>query len=192
MSALALSIVVVAPVGAASLPSGERILGNLVLEPVYDDMTGAVAYVATPAKAPNFPGKANPHAWAPFYLVVYPTGSTAGSTLDCMGVPGNCPDHDGLVAGAAGAIVPTVYGNGVIGHDHLMAGPGSGGDFNVTWEPVLVLFNSAHAANEHITTLAQITAALDLGDVRLVPVPSLTFLCAVVPAVVYGRATPVS
>jgi hypothetical protein len=57
MSALALSIVVAAPVGATSLPSGERILGNVVLEPVYDDMTDAVAYVATPAKAPNFPGK---------------------------------------------------------------------------------------------------------------------------------------
>jgi hypothetical protein len=109
-----------------------------------------------------------------------------------MGVPGNCPDHDGLVAGAAGSIVPTVYGGGVIGHDHLMAGPGRGGDFNTTWEPVLVLFTTTAAANEHITTLAQIKAAFDRGDVIEVPVPSLTFLCSVVPAVVYDRATPVS
>ena len=179
------------PVGATSLPSGERILANLVIEPVYDDMTGAIAYVATPAKAPNFPGKANAHAWAPIYLVVYPSGSTVSSTLNCMGVPGNCPDHDGPVAGAAASIVPTVYGTGVIGHDHLMAGPGSGGDFNVTWEPVLVLFINATAANEHITTLAQIDTALARGDVIERPVPSLTFLCSVVPATLYDRATPV-
>jgi hypothetical protein len=109
-----------------------------------------------------------------------------------MGVPGNCPDHDGLVAGAAMAIVSGLYGGGVIGHDHLEAGPGSGGDFNIAWEPVLVLFTSKAAANEHIKTLAQITAAVSRGDVIEVPAPSLTFHCSVVPAVVYNHGTPVN
>jgi len=29
-----------------------------------------------------------------------------------------------------------VYSGGVMGHDHLMAGPASGGDFNIAWEPI--------------------------------------------------------
>ncbi len=37
---------------AASTPSGERILGQNVLEPVYEDTTGNVKYVMTPLKAP--------------------------------------------------------------------------------------------------------------------------------------------
>ncbi len=179
-----------APVGATTLPTGERTVGGLQLEPYYDDMTGGIGYLATPVKAPNFPARANAAAWAPLYLVVYPKGAQGG-TLDCMGVPGNCPDHDGTVAGAAASIVPAVYGGGVIGHDHLAAAPGSGGDFNVTWEPVLVLFTSAAAASEHITTLSQLTAALRAGAVIEVPVPSLTFLCNSVPAAVWDRATPV-
>jgi hypothetical protein len=89
------------------------------------------------------------------------------------------------------AIMPSVYGGGVIGHDHLMAGPASGGDFNIAWEPVLVLFTSTAAANEHITTLAQITAALARHDVIEVPIPQATFHCSVVPAVVYWNGTPV-
>jgi hypothetical protein len=166
--------------------------GQTSVEPVYDDMTGAVAYVATPIHVAN-PVHTNPRAWAPFYLPMYPTGATVGAsaTLDCVGIPGNCPDHDGLVAGAAMAIMPSVYGGGVIGHDHLMAGPASGGDFNIAWEPVLVLFTSKAAANEHITTLAQITAALARHDVIEVPIPQATFHCSVVPAVVYWNGTPV-
>lgn len=179
-----------APVGAAGVPSGERMVGQSSIEPVYDDMTGAIAYVSTPIHIPS-PIHTNPRAWAPFYLPVYPTGSTVG-TLNCMGVPGNCPDHDGIIAGAAMGIMPGVYGGGVIGHDHLMAGPGSGGDFNIAWEPVLVLFTSTAAANEHITTLAQIDAALARHDVIEVPIAPATFHCSVVPAVVYEHGTPVS
>jgi hypothetical protein len=51
--------------------------------------------------------------------------------------------------------VPGVYGDWVVGHDHLMAGPGSGGDFNVGWVPTLILFTNSAAANTHVTTLAQ-------------------------------------
>ncbi len=178
----------VAPV-AASSPSGERMLGQSSIEPVYDDMTGAVSFVSTPIHVAN-PVNANPKSWAPFYLPVYPVGSTVG-TLNCMGVPGNCPDHDGIIAGAAMGIMPSVYGGGVIGHDHLMAGPGSGGDFNIAWEPVLVLFTNGEAANEHITTLAQIDAALAAHNVIEVPLPFATFHCSVVPAVTYWKGMPV-
>ena len=37
---------------AASTPSGERIHGQSVLEPVFDDTTGNVNFVMTPLKAP--------------------------------------------------------------------------------------------------------------------------------------------
>ena len=186
---------------ASSTPSGERIIGGsgvhggTVVEPVYDDMTGAIRYVSTPRGTPN-PVNSNPRAAAPFYLPVYPTGSTVG-TLLCQDVPQeNCPDHGPAVAGAAQGIMPGVYSGGVIGHDHLMAGPGSGGDFNIAWVPTLVLFTSTAAANEHLITLAQVNAAVAAKLAILVPLdgtnrtPNLTFHCSVVPAAVYARGTP--
>jgi len=180
---------------ASSIPSGERIVGRTVIEPVYDDMTGAIRYVSTPMGAPN-PVKSPPIAAAPFYLPVYPTGSTVG-TLVCQDVPQeNCPDHGAAVAGAAQAIMPSVYSGGVIGHDHLMAGPGSGGDFNIAWVPILVLFTSNAAANQHLILLTDVNAAVAGGQAILVPLdgthgtPNLTFHCSVVPAAVYARGTP--
>jgi hypothetical protein len=191
----------VAAAQASSIPSGERIIGGsgahggTVVEPVYDDMTGAIRYVSTPRGAPN-PAHAPPIATAPFYLPVYPTGSTVG-TLMCQDVPQeNCPDHGPAVAGASAAIMPSVYSGGVIGHDHLMAGPGSHGDFNVAWVPVLVLFTSTAAANEHLITLAQVNAAVASGQVILVRLdgthgtPNLTFDCSVVSAAVYATGRP--
>jgi hypothetical protein len=189
--ALALSVAFgVSSVAAGSLPSGERINGQSSIEPVYNDATGTIAYVATPMHVAN-PVHANPRSWAPIYLPVYPVGSTVDATLNCMGVL-NCPDHAGLVAGAAAQIMPSVYGGGVIGHDHLLAVPGGGGDFNIAWQPVLVLFTNKAAANEHITTLAQITAAVGRGDAIEIWTQGLTFHCSVVPAVVYWNGTPVS
>jgi len=193
--AAGLVLAVAAAPTAAATPSGERMHGQSSIEPVYDDVTGAVAFLATPIHVAN-PVNTNPRAWAPIYLPVYPTGSTVG-TLDCMGIPGNCPDHDGLVAGVAASVMPGTYGDGVIGHDHLVAVPGSGGDFNIAWQPVLVLFTSKAAANEHITTLAQIKAAVARHDAIEVwtgvnGAPNLTFHCSVVPAVVYWNGTPVS
>jgi len=188
------------PAAASSLPSGERIVGGTashggtVLEPVYDDMTGQIRYVSTPRGAPD-PVNSNPVASAPFYLPVYPAGSTV-PTLNCQDVPAeNCPDHGPAVAGLAQALEPGVYGGGVIGHDHLMAGPGSHGDFNVAWVPTLVLFTPG-AAITHITTLAQLNALIASGDVITVPLdgtngfPNLTFHCSVVTAAVYAQGRP--
>ena len=190
----------VLPAGASSLPSGERLVGGTpshggtVLEPVYDDMTGQIRYVSTPRGAPD-PVNSNPVASAPFYLPVYPAGSTV-PTLNCQDVPAeNCPDHGPAVAGLAQALEPGVYGGGVIGHDHLMAGPGSHGDFNVAWVPTLVLFTPG-AAITHITTLAQLNALIASGDVITVPLdgtngfPNLTFHCSVVTAAVYAQGRP--
>ena len=72
-----------------------------------------------------------------------------------------------------------------------MATPGSGGDFNIAWEPILVLFTSSAAANTHLTTLAQIKAAESSGLAFEVPLPQLTFHCEVVPANLYANSTPV-
>ena len=188
------------PAAASSLPSGERIVGGTashggtVLEPVYDDMTGQIRYVSTPRGAPD-PVNSNPVASAPFYLPVYPAGSTV-PTLNCQDVPTeNCPDHGPAVAGLAQALEPGVYGGGVLGHDHLMAGPGSHGDFNVAWVPTLVLFTPG-AAITHITTLTQLNALIASGDVITVPLdgtkgfPNLTFHCSVVSAAVYAHGVP--
>ena len=178
---------------AASIPSGERIHGQSTIEPVYDDTTGNLNFVMTPNKAPN-PVNSNPKSWAPFYVPVYPLSASASvGTLQCAHLPAdNCPDHGPPIAGAAASIVPSVYGSGVLGHDHLMAPPGSGGDFNIAWEPILVLFTSSAAANTHLTTLAQINAAVNSGNAFEVPLPQLTFQCEVVPANLYARATPVT
>lgn len=188
------------PAGASEptgeLPSGERIVGKTVMEPVYEDMTGEIRYVGTPMGVPTNPVNSNPKASAPFYLPVYPTGSTVGPLL-CQDVPvENCPDHGPLVAGAAEAIDPAVYGEGVIGHDHLMAGPASGGDFNVAWVPVLVLFTSKEAANTHITTLAKLEEMVSEEKVFEVPLngsngtPNLTFHCDVISPTLYQMGAP--
>ena len=183
---------------AASTPSGERILGQSTLEPVFDDTTGNVTYVMTPKKAPL---NANPKAWAPFYVPVYPVSAFASvGTLMCTHIVAgvesdNCPDHGPAIAAAVQSGCPNasnIYCNGVLGHDHLMAPPGSGGDFNIAWEPILVLFTNATAANNRLTTLAQINAALNSGNAVTVPLPQLTFHCEVVPANVYALGTPVT
>jgi hypothetical protein len=175
----------------ATLPSGERMFGQSSVEPAYNDVTGTIVYLLTPVKAP-FPSKANSRATAPLYLVEYPPGSTVG-IMNCMGVPGNCPDHDGEVAGAATSIMPSVYGTdptAVPGHDHLVAPPASGGDFNVAWEVVEVLFTNKAAANTRLTTESAIEDAVDRGDAIEVDL-GFAFNCSVVPAAVYLRGKPV-
>ena len=194
------------PAAADSLPSGERIVGGngshggTVVEPVYDDMTGQIRYVSTPRGTAQ-PLPTNPRATAPFYLPVYPAGASV-PTLNCQDVPvENCPDHGPAVAAAAQGIEQAIFGNqsvyadGVIGHDHLMAGPGSHGDFNVAWVPTLVLF-APGAAITHITTLTQLTGLINSHAVFTVPLdgtngtPNLTFHCSVVPAAVYAQGVP--
>ncbi len=191
---MAFGLLMLAPMASANggLPSGEHILGEAAVEPAYDDQNGHLIYLLTPMHAP-LPVKAAPASWGPLYLIVYPAGSTVG-TLNCMGVPGNCPDHDGLVAYFATLIMPTVYGTNpgaVLGHDHLVAPPASGGDFNIAWNVSLVLFTNTSFVNDHITTEAELDAALTNKEVVQVPTP-IVFDCAVVSQATYDQGTPVS
>jgi hypothetical protein len=187
-----LAAVAAVPGAADSIPSGQRFLGQSVLEPVYnDEQAGEIGYIKQPEQAPQ-PVNANPVALAPFYLVVYPVGSTAATTYLCQHTPvENCPTHGNGIAALAQAREPQVYGVGVAGHDHLMDFPG-GPDFNIAWEPIVVLFTNSAAANEHILTDAQISAAVSSGNAIEVPLPARTFICASVPATIYNLAMPPS
>lgn len=193
LSVSALLVNVPAAGAVSATPTGERIFHQATVEPAYDAATGNLGFLLTPIKAPN-PVKANPHSWAPIYIPVYPVGTAAATTFNCMHTPvENCPSHGDLVSGAAQGISAgngfgSVYAGGVLGHDHVADFPG-GDDFNIAWEPVLVLFTSSNAANTHLTTDAAILAARDAGDVILVEAPNLTFNCAVVPAAIWNRAT---
>jgi hypothetical protein len=176
---------------STSLPSGEHDVGQSSIEPAYDDVTGTLTFLLTPLNSP-FPTHTSTHAEAPLYIVEYPPGNTVG-TLNCMGVPGNCPDHDGIVAGVATQIMPSVYGTNaaaVPGHDHLVATPASGGDFNVAWHVYEVLFTSKTAANTHLTTKSALDAAVAAGKAIIVDL-GFAFHCSVVPSTVYWNGTPV-
>ncbi len=83
----------------------------------------------------------------------------------------------------------SVYGARVLGHDHLMDFPGAA-DWNVAWEPILVLFTSTAAANEHLLTDEQIDEAVERGDAIEIPVAALTFHCQAVSVRVYELGTP--
>lgn len=178
-------------------PTGETMHGQSAVEPAYNDANGQLVYLQTPIKISTPPASThtNPRAVAPLYLVMYPPGSTVlnNHNLNCMGVPGNCPDHDGVVAGIATQVMPSVYGSNpgaVPGHDHLVGVANTGGDFNVAWEVWEVLFTNPAAANEHITTLAQLNDAItrhnaisfDLG---------FNFHCSIVSAQAYNQGTPI-
>jgi hypothetical protein len=172
-----------------STATGHFTGGGNTVEPAINDANGATVYLLTPTNAKVHP---NAHNVAPLYLPVYPAGSGIDpASLNCAHVPAdNCPDHGPGVAGAAMSIVPSVYGGGVVGHDHLVGVASTGGDFNIIWEPVLVLFTSADAATQRITTLAQIETAKKAGQIQEVPLPQLDFHCAIVGAAVYDHGTP--
>ena len=117
----ALAFALPAAANPAPGPSGEMLHGGrgtnggTVVEPVYNDITGAISYVSTPRGTPN-PVNSNPRAAAPFYLPVYPTNSTVplNFTLNCQDTAGaplntveNCPDHGPAVAAAVQAIAST-------------------------------------------------------------------------------------
>jgi hypothetical protein len=189
--------------GAETLPSGQRMANATVFDPVsgqfvggggsvepaFNDVTGTIVYLWTPNKARVHP---NAHNVAPLYLPVYPTGvGIDPATLNCAHIPAdNCANHGNGVASAAEGIMPDVYGGGVAGHDHLAGVAKSGGDFNVIWEPTLVLFTNKDAAGTRITTDAEVDAAVDSGNAIEVPLPQLDFNCAIVGAAVYNHATP--
>lgn len=180
--------------------TGERTFGEDVIEPGYDAATGALIFMLTPDKAP-FPTHSNSHAVAPLWMVVYPPNSSVASSTDyhlsCEGVPGNCPDHAGLIAGIATRGESAVYGSdstAVPGHDHVFAAPGSGGDFNIAWELNVVLFTPQGAADgaidQHLTTEAAIESAVKAGDARVIDLGA-SIVCTVVSPTTYAKATPV-
>ena len=181
---------------AASLPTGTRTFHNNSLEPVYNAANaGQTGYLMEPAGKMN----ASPKSWAPIYVVVYPRDSEGAlsTTLSCMHYAmgdDNCPSHGNAVAGLAMATEPDVYtsdgGDFVAGHDHLFDFPG-GDDFNIAWIPTIVLFKTKAAANEHVLTDARIEQLADAHLVDVIPVPPLTFLCALVPQRIWDMATPV-
>lgn len=197
LAALALAALAAAtPVAgsAGTVPSGERVHGNVAVEPAYNDADGSIVYLQTPNHlAPLGPTNViqhvNPSAVAPLYLVVYPQ---AIAIFDCMGVPGNCPDHDGPIAGIAVSQQPAVYGvnpNLVPGHDHLVAGH-HGGDFNVAWHVYVELF-TPQAAVKHITTLSDLDAAKASRNIQEVDT-GIVFLCSIVSESAYLAGTPVA
>jgi hypothetical protein len=210
-ASLALAVGVGGGAAFTGTPSGERVHGQSTLEPVYNaENAGELGVISTPNKAPM---NANPHAWSPIYVPVYPVGSTAlsstGSTAylcrhllaDNKTVSDNCPDHGPGIAGLAQtcpAAIPVcsqairdVYAGGVAGHDHVMDFPG-GADFNVPWEPVIVLFTSTAAANEHLLTDTQIADAVTRGDAVEIANPDATFHCAKVSNRIWDLGTPVA
>jgi hypothetical protein len=69
-----------------------------------------------------------------------------------------------------------------------------GPDFNIAWEPMVVLFTpqaiTDGAINEHVLSDTQISTLVANGDAIVVPRPTRTFNCASVPAAVYDMATP--
>jgi hypothetical protein len=199
------ALVGVPGVSAASAPSGQRMLnattfdpvsgqfvgGGASIEPALNDVTGETIYLLTPNKEHVHP---NSHNVAPLYLPVYPVvdGSPIdAASLNCMHIPAdNCPNHGVGVAGAAQQIEPDVYNGGVLGHDHLAGVAKSGGDFNVLWEPTLVLFTNKDAGTHRLMTDDDVDAAVDSGNAKLVPLPQLIFPCPIVSAAVYNHATP--
>ena len=187
---------------ASSIPSGEQTHGQVSVEPAYDDSTGNLVYLSTPGHlAPlgptNVINGVNPHAVAPLYIVVYPPGTSG--TFNCMGVPGNCPDHDGAIAGIATSSEPGVYGVNpslVPGHDHLVGVASTHGDFNAAWHVYVEVFTSS-AAVTHITTLTQLKAAWGSGAILKTSSgqgidTGITFLCTVVSQAAYNAGSPVS
>ena len=177
------------------LPTGQVQAGQSTIEPGYNDADGSLLYIKTPIQ-PTLKLKPNTPL-APLYLIVYPN-SAAGAigTVNCQHQPvDNCPNHGPKIAGLAEAHQPGVYpAGGVWGHDHILAGhpapPPTGGDFNVPWEPIAVLFtDTAHIT--HITTLSELQAAENAGYVQLVPLLAASFHCNLVAAADYDGGTPV-
>jgi hypothetical protein len=164
------------------------------IEPAYDGGDGSFVFLLTPEGARE---NADAHAVAELYVIMYPTQSAAAvGTVICQHQPmDNCPDHGPTLAGLAMAMVPAVYGDGVWGHDHLISAPpaprNSGGEFQVAWMPVAVLFKTEEAAANHITTSSQLDAARANGEVIEVPLPPATFHGSVVPANIYSRGIAV-
>lgn len=200
MASLALAVCLTPMAQASPVVSGQHAFGQVSIEPAYDDSTGNLIFLLTPIHAP-LPSKANPVAWAPMYLPMYPASSTV-SPLNCT--PYNC-DHvqvlpSGLVSALGlGSVYPTgtistkygaFTGGLVAGHDHLVGVAKTGGDFNIAWHVYLVLFTpkgvSDGAINHELLTLAGIQNAMAAGDVFPHAIDSgITFNCSITNAATY-------
>lgn len=196
LTAALVVLVALAFVPAASTsgpPSGERIWQKQVLIPLYNWDTGKIMIGSTPLScqyvntcAPGVEKYIPKLEVQPFYLVVYPM-SAKGVTVECTHDPAdNCPDHGPLIAAGAAKLVPSVYGEGVLGHNHLSA-PVTSKDYRVIAEPVLVLFKTRAAANEMVTTRAQVMALVKSGAAFLYPAPQYTFINYVVDSKFYAE-----
>lgn len=172
---------------ASASPSGERITGQTVLIPIYNEDDGSLIYGSTPKGVALWPAHAASAAQGQFYLIAYPVGADASP--QCRDYPfESCPDHGPTIAGFAMQLDPAVYGNGVLGHDHLS--PPHGKDFHATLYPVLVMFTSMAVANQRFTTTAEVQAAAQRGDVFMVAGEPFSFLNAVVNQRVYDNGVP--
>jgi hypothetical protein len=141
-------------------------------------------------------------------------GSGADGPLSCWHTPAeNCPTHGNDLAGIAmgcpdstmlpvpvadnpcndpttADAVRAVYdAMGVAGHDHVMDFHG-GADWNVAWEPVLVLFTDADYADTHrLLTDTAIADAVSAGKAVEIPLAFATFHCAQVSSAVWDLTT---
>jgi hypothetical protein len=142
-------------------------------------------------------------------------GSGATGPLNCehyQGTPetDNCPSHGNDLAGIAhfcldssvvpapnnpcddsttAAAVQNVYQYGEAGHDHVMDFHG-GADWNVAWEPILVLFTDAdYANNNRLLTDSDIATAVADGKAVEMELPFATFHCAQVSKSVWALSS---
>jgi len=193
---LAMFVMLFAQAGFALDPklSGQRELSNKdIAESAYNTNDGSLVFLLTPAPHGNDDRKSD--GVAPLYIVIYPS-SVSGviGTMNCQHQPAdNCPDHGPVFAGLAESTVPSVYGNGVWGHDHIGPFPASkhGEKASVTWVPVAVLFTTIEAASNHITTIDQLRAAEKAGQVTEVVLWDAAFDAFQSTANVYLKGTPV-
>ena len=166
---------------------GEKIHANAVINVLYNwDLgeSGPVVYASRPMGPQRWPEHNSDQAVNFIYVVVYPVGSTV-TGLMCYDTPSEtCPDHGPVISAGAMQADPAVYGGGVMGHDHMSALRSAHA------YAVFVLFTSKAAANKHITSRAQVEAAVAAGDAFLFPVPDLTFHNAPVDGRIYEQANP--
>lgn len=203
LAALVAALVVLVAVPAGASPrkasqnlSGERVYKKQVLIPLYDWDTGKVIVGSTPVScqyvdtcAPGVSKYVPKSDIQAFYLVVYPLGVNV--PVECTHVPAdNCPDHGPLIADGAKQLVPSVYGNGVLGHNHLSA-PVTSKDYRVIASPTLVLFKTRAAAKQLVTTRKQVFDLVHKGLAFLYPAPQYMFINYIVPSEQYDLGTPI-
>jgi hypothetical protein len=194
---------------AAFAQTGEVIQGNSTIGPVFDSATGDTVFVRQALGAP-MPVNSNVNSMAPVYVVVYPLQSTIpADSLQCQ--PTNCdhlnvlPFYDPTNKYAEGSDAQCQQWNGgspcslVKGHFHLFGVASDGGDFTVPHYVKLAIFtpqafsecltNADCAMNKAVSTLAQMWALVDSGDLVVGDTP-ITVNLSVVPERTYELGTP--